>query len=85
MRRAQDYYPKGIFGMSDFDENKAKSAAEQSNAPLGVGRQNLTRLDSTWISQVLRRRYDSALTEELPESFVALLDELDRKTKTSHN
>ncbi len=69
--------------MNEFDENKAKLAPQQNNDPIGDGRQNLTRLDSTWISQVLRRRYDSALSEALPESFVALLDELDRKTTTS--
>jgi hypothetical protein len=73
---------KGTVGMNEFDENKAKLEPQQDNGPLGAGRQNLTRVDSTWISQVLRRRYDSALSEALPESFVALLDELDRKTKT---
>jgi hypothetical protein len=69
--------------MNEFDENKAKLAPQQNNGPPG-GRQNLTRIDSTWISQVLRRRYDSALSEALPESFVALLDELDRKTKSQN-
>jgi hypothetical protein len=69
--------------MNEFDENKAKLTTDKNGPP--AGRQNLTRLDSTWISQVLRRRYDSALTEALPDSFVALLDELDRKTKTSRN
>lgn len=70
--------------MNEFDENKAKLASQQNNSPPGVGRQNLTRIDSTWISHVLRRRYDSALSEALPESFVALLDELDRKTKSQN-
>lgn len=70
--------------MNEFDENKAKSTAERNDGPPGIGRQNLTRVDSTWISQVLRRRYDSALNEALPDSFVALLEELDRKT-TPHN
>lgn len=66
--------------MSDFDENKAKLARDQSNRAPDTGRSNMTRADSTWISQVLRRRYDAALSEALPESFIALLDELDRKT-----
>lgn len=70
--------------MNDFDEDKEKVASQQNNGPPGAGRQNLTRLDSTWISQVLRRRYDSALSEALPESFVALLDELDRKSKSQN-
>ena len=66
--------------MSEFDENKAKRAVERRDRPPGV-KPVLGRADSTWIGQVLRRRYDSALTEELPESFIALLDELDRKTE----
>jgi hypothetical protein len=71
--------------MNEIDENKAKATSEHNEGSLGTGRHNLTRVDSSWISQVLRRRYDSALTEALPESFVALLDELDRKTKTPQN
>ena len=66
--------------MSDFDEHKGKRALSRTDrAPTGV-KPTLSRADSTWIGQVLRRRYDAALTEELPESFIALLDELDRKT-----
>jgi hypothetical protein len=67
--------------MSDFDENKGKRAADRMHRPPAGIKAPLSRADSTWIGQVLRRRYDSALTEELPESFVALLDELDRKTQ----
>lgn len=66
--------------MSDFDENKAKRASNRvGHPPTGV-KPPLGRADSSWIGQVLRRRYDAALTEELPESFLVLLDELDRKT-----
>jgi Anti-sigma factor NepR len=67
--------------MSDFDENKGKPAVDRLSRPPAGIKTPLSRADSTWIGQMLRRRYDSALTEELPESFVALLDELDRKTK----
>ena len=65
--------------MSDFDENKGKRVVARTDRLAGV-KPTLSRADSTWIGQVLRRRYDAALTEELPESFIALLDELDRKT-----
>jgi len=66
--------------MSDFDENKGKRAVGRTDRPPAGAKPALSRADSTWIGQVLRRRYDAALTEELPESFIALLDELDRKT-----
>jgi hypothetical protein len=65
--------------MSNFDEDKGKRAVSRTERPLAV-KPTLTRADSTWIGQVLRKRYDAALTEELPESFTVLLDELDRKT-----
>lgn len=65
--------------MSDFDENKGKRVVGRTDRPFGA-KPTLSRADSTWIGQVLRQRYDAALTEELPDSFVALLDELDRKT-----
>lgn len=71
--------------MSDFDENKAKFASDRSNRSGGTGHSAITRVGSTWISEVLRRRYDAALNEALPESFVALLDELDRKTQSPRN
>ena len=65
--------------MSDFDENKGKRTADRLEGPLAGVKPAIGRADSAWIGQVLRRRYDSALTEELPDSFIALLDELDRK------
>lgn len=64
--------------MSDFDEDKGKRVMARMDRPFG-GKPPLSRADSTWIGQILRQRYDSALSEELPDSFIALLDELDRK------
>jgi hypothetical protein len=64
--------------MSEFDENKGKRSAERLDRPPAAVRP-MGRADSVWIGQVLRRRYDSALSEQLPDSFIALLDELDRK------
>lgn len=62
--------------MSDFDESKARRTASHS-AP--AKQRPAERGDARWIGQVLRRRYDVALTEELPASFLTLLEELDRK------
>lgn len=68
--------------MNEFDEYKAKRTGV--NALPGGGRLNFGCQDAAWIAQILRRRYDGALNEALPESFVGLLQELDRKTDADH-